>query len=480
MRANWKVGAAAFLFTAGIAQAQSNGIIIGTSTTVQNPNGSTTTTNTSTGPAATNAEAQAESARIAAATAAVPGSGIAPATTLSGTSGTEEGSLLLVPAARMAADHIIKQVGGVIDPTKPTGAAHKVLVFLGATPTAPDLSAWLYFQSQTKRLQNDLDNDTKSLHDCVHPTQNSCSSQPNPAVTITDRMSAKDFFKTYGNAPRIQMALVNGTGSVAIAIIPKLFSYATTSYQTSGVGLTIDDYMMDVALMEEDPSWSLYSQRINATLPDDIATPLETLDTDSLSASKEILEAQPILANLSAKKNPSPGTAARIKQITAGMTTLTADLAGYQSFVSTLNSSTSMNWSSVVQAYAIHRALQTLGGVVFVKVHSASIGVLTKTNLWTNLGAMPMYTSAGLVVSYVYYRPDSNLDSSAEDLTPAKAGLFEVMTKYNKAGTLDLALSEDKNGDCLNWNTTPKDDRKAAEYCPTLYSEPPVPTPPTP
>jgi len=91
-----------------------------------------------------------------------------------------------------------------------------------------------------------------------------------------------------------------------------------------------------------------------------------------------------------------------------------------------------------------------------------------------------MYTSAGLVVSYVYYRPDSNLDSSAEDLTPAKAGLFEVMTKYNKAGTLDLALSEDKNGDCLNWNTTPKDDRKAAEYCPTLYSEPPVPTPPTP
>ena len=140
------------------------------------------------------------------------------------------------------------------------------------------------------------------------------------------------------------------------------------------------------------------------------------------------------MANDPKAKDSKP--AGEIAQLTAAIANLTGDLTNYNSFLTALNTATSASsWSNVLQAYAFSRALDsaTGGGVAFIKVHSTAVGVITKSNLWTNLDLEPpMYISVGMVVSFVFYDTQTATSSGSLPgaqlapltLIPTRAGLF--------------------------------------------------------
>lgn len=270
---------------------------------------------------------------------------------------------------------------------------------------------------------------------------------------------------------------------LALILAPKVLSYAYTSYSSSGASLTPDDYMLDVAILKYAPGWTLYAQQIGEALPANVSGTLDELDRDNVAATADIVVAQGELAVLSNGPHAKdPTQADQIAQLTAAIANLTGDLTNYNSFLTALNTTTSAaSWSSVLQAYAFSKALDSSaggGGVVFVKVHSTTIGVLTKSNLWTNLGtAVPMYTSVGMVVSFVFYGTQAHTSQgnlpatplTPVPLTPTSAGLFEIRTPYNRIGTVRKALTEDGLGHCTVNAATPGTD--AAKYCPVIYGD---------
>jgi hypothetical protein len=371
------------------------------------------------------AQAGLQSAQISAATAAVPGSGIAPTTTPGSGTGTEEGSLLAASATKVAARYL-----NTLIPSK------KLLVFVGAA-TLPDTTPWIYFQNQTGRLLKDIQSDESNLSNIISPPQ--------------------------GGAKVKQAFAI-----LALPLAAKFLSYAYTSYQVQGAALTVDDYMMDVAMLEMQPNWQLYSQFVSVKMPDDIKTPLDNLDTETAAATKLIIEGQRFIARISnGKAKNTPDSKAKVAAATAAIASLTGDITAYVSFTSAISGGTGLTLSAVLQGHAMYKALHDPdAGVAFVKVHSASVGVITKSNLFTNLGAMPLYTSIGLVVSFVYYPPNT---TGSDDLSAPKAGLFEVMTPYHTAGTVREELALDAVGSCV---LGPKTDENAGKLCPQVFGVP--------
>lgn len=422
--------------------------------TTTGPGGAVTSiqTTTTAGPAATQAQAQAETAQIGVTTAAVTGSGISPTTTPGANAGYEEGSLLVASEAKIAGQYL----------TNSLMPNNRVLVFVGAGATAPDVSSWLYFQNETDRLIFNLKSHEQLLETLVSPP-------PKDGARLSLPLAA----------------------AAVLAVAPKILSYGYTSYQTAGVQLTPDDYMFGVALIQANNSWRLYTQQINATPPNEATEKLAGLDAEVVKSNNDILKGQAKLGELlTGKGGKIPANVALGNKITAAITYLTTDINNYTTFVTSLSSNSSaITWSSVMQAYAIQNALNGDGGVVFVKVHSAGAGVLTKSNLFTNFGAAPMYTSAGLVISYVYYTSqksskeveDPNFDKTLDllhthtllepiPLSQSKAGIFEVMTPYHTIGTVRKELELDARGAC-KYDGQPKTG-DAAKYCPVIYGNP--------
>jgi hypothetical protein len=424
------------LLSALPAEAQ---IVTGTTVTT-GADGTVTQTQTTTanGPAATTTAANAATAQISEATAAIPGSGIAPTTTPGSGTGTEEGALLAASATKAAARYLSNQI-----------THNNVLVFVGAA-TVPDFSPWLYFKSQTGRLLKEMKSDEERLQNILHPPREG------------------------GGGKRA--LFFPGT----IAVAGKILSYFYTSYQVGGIALTPDDYMMDVAMLEFQPSWHLYSQMVSLQLPDDINKPLTALDQEAQKASNQIIDGQKYVARRSnGKDKDTPNAKADVAAATAAIAALTADITAYTNFTTGISGGSGLTMSQVSQGHAMYQSLQDpAGGVAFVKVHSTSVGTITKSNLFTNLGAMPLYTSIGLVVSYVYY-PGVQIDAGGhpvmdangnETLLNPKAGIFEVMTPYHTAGTVKTELALDAAAIC---DLKPHADLpNASKLCPRVYGVP--------
>jgi hypothetical protein len=81
-----------------------------------------------------------------------------------------------------------------------------------------------------------------------------------------------------------------------------------------------------------------------------------------------------------------------------------------------------------------------------------------------------MYTSVGMVVSYVFYPSGTAISQNGQLNHPQlEAGIFEVRTPYNKAESVVNTLTQDNLGNCTV--TGPKSGvSDAAKYCPVIYA----------
>jgi hypothetical protein len=77
------------------------------------------------------------------------------------------------------------------------------------------------------------------------------------------------------------------------------------------------------------------------------------------------------------------------------------------------------------------------GGVLLLRVHSASGGLYTEKNLWSSFGAMPFYASGGAVVSYSFVQGQIH-----------SAGLLEVVVPYNKVTNVKTVADMDYSQLC--------------------------------
>lgn len=413
---------------ASAAEAQ---VVTGVTTTV-GPSGTTTVTTTAEGPSAEKAAADAASARISAATAAVPGSGLSPSTSLSGANaGFEETTLGAATVIKLAARHI----AAILPHDKET------LLLVGGV-ASPDTSAWLMFQQRSAGLLAQLKADEKTLKHALGAGQ-----PPAPSP------KAESFFSGGG-----------------VALAPKVLSYFLTNYQVAGFNITVDDYLLNAALLETGARVTLASQQAEAAIPDEISKPIERLQAGSVAASALVVKATAAQARLANTTGPNaPGAKIQADLIKSLVASLTADIGTNGAFITSLSGGPGVagNLGAVLQARLVDRAMSAEGGgLLFVKQHSVAGGVITKTNLWSNLGAMPLYTSAGLVVSFVYYPSRANAAAPAPRPT---AEVFEVATPYHTAGKVRRLLELESAGACDA--PTTEDARK---YCPVVYARRPA------
>jgi len=221
---------ATLLATAAKAQ-----VVTGVTTTV-GPNGTTTVTTTADGPAAEKVAADAATARISAATAAIPGSGLSPSTSLSGANaGFEETTLGAATVIKLAARHIASVL--------PRDRDTLLLVGGGASP---DTSAWLMFQQRSSGLLAQIKADEKTLKRALGAAQ-----PPVPAP------KTESFFSGGG-----------------VAVAPKVLSYFLTNYQAAGLNITVDDYLLNAALLETGARVTLASQQAESAVPEEVSKPI--------------------------------------------------------------------------------------------------------------------------------------------------------------------------------------------------------------
>jgi len=403
-----------------------------TQTVATGPSGTTTTTVTTTasGPAAVQAQAAAQSAQITAQTAAVPPSGYTGAVTLSGNnSGIEEADILTAVAVKAAASRI----GFDIEPKDKTGEQLSGLL-VTAGPSAPDISAWLAFQQHAASLAATMTQDTQAVNVALSAIQTSTKPPTTPAGKSKDRIAVL-------------------AAAAAIGVIRDIASYFATNYQVAGLALTPDDYMLQVALLSKHPTWQLLSQVTVDDLPQDVSQPLGALFTQANSAASLIATASAVQAVSSQSTNST--VKALADPLKTAITNLTGDVANYNSLLNGLAGVTGGNsptLSQILQARLIANAIKG-SGILYVKVHSAAGGIITKTNILTYFGAMPFYASAGVVVSYAYYKADT--DGSVKI---AKADLISVLTPYNKIYTVPQTVQFSNSGACDSQNQS--DDAK--------------------
>jgi hypothetical protein len=133
------------------------------------------------------------------------------------------------------------------------------------------------------------------------------------------------------------------------------------------------------------------------------------------------------------------------------------------------NTAVAGNAATIVQEYAADTALKGGVDLLYVQIHNASGGLISKTNLWSTLGAMPLYASGSVVVSYALYGKDAATpdpkDAAAVALNAVvkkiggsdkdgnyypmlAAGLFGVATPYHTIGQVPKAVLLDKQGYC--------------------------------
>lgn len=216
-------------------------------------------TTTTTGPAATTAQ-------INATTAAVPGSGITPSTALGGSAGQQETNLL----ETVAVEGAVRQLGAIA----PFGSKNALLVVNGPA-VAPDATPWLTFDQHAHQLVVELKTDDDLLESEVHKEK-----------------EAQEQKRAHGGIrPLIAPAVL-----AAIPVLQKILSYAAVSYSEAGVSLTVDDYLLEVALMKGKPSWIMLGQRGTSAPPEEIGNDLDALQSELTRSHDLVAQAAPYLA----------------------------------------------------------------------------------------------------------------------------------------------------------------------------------------
>jgi hypothetical protein len=387
-------------------------------TTVTSTNNGATTAVATTTPTG----AAAQNASIGALNSAFSPSGVSGAATPGANTGLLESNILSAVSINQAALYISQQMKG-----------HEgVLIVTGAA--MPDTSAYQAFQARIHALGDQIRQDTALLDAAL-------AESTGPAA----RHPGESLFMGSLSGPE--------TVGVGLNIIGKSLSYLATDFQASGVTVSVDDYSLAVALLRQEPSWRLSSQiDVSSEVPS-LLSALDALSPDVKVANQRIAAGMRKAAELTAGDKPTTAQKAVAKDIQTVITVLSADLAAYSTFVSNLSAPGVLN--GIAQSKVLAEKAKA-AGVVFVRVHSAAGGVITKKNLLSSIGVTPILVSGGVVVSYSYLHGET-----------AKAGLFTEVTPYRSIVTTKKVVRLDRTGAC---DTYAKGD--AQRYCPTRNAEP--------
>jgi len=388
---------------AGLALASSAQSQVVTTVTTS-PTGTTTQVQTTSATDAVTAKAlaDAEKAKLDAANAQFSSTGISGAVQTGAGAGTEEANLLVAVAMKAAARHVTTAVKD-----------SRVLVIIGTT--APDLSAWATFDARQDGIDKALDRDSRALDAAL-------AALPRPKPPGADRaLELKDVLPI----------------GAALADIPKILSYFATDYSASGLSVPPDDYMFEAALAHYATGWTIYTHLLTISDGSQVLAQIRSLTDKAAREAAHVARANVAIDGLDDKSAP-------VKRVKAAIVDLQSDIALYNAFITSLSTGGAQSLGAILQAKVASDYLnQPPGGVMFIKVHASSGGLITKKSVWNMLGAMPLYASGGVVVSYVYYSravKDGPLTRTAD--------LFGEMTPYHTVGHVKTAVALDREGSC--------------------------------
>ena len=464
------------------------GVVTGTSVQSAGPNGTTINQTFQSGPALTQAEAQAQSAQISAFNSAFSSSAITPGVTGGTNEGIEEGNLLAAVAINAAANEIMHLT-----------ALQNRALFIYPGNTGFDLSAYTTFDLKLKSLiaefsgDKGYEGDNKRYEDAVNAAMDAIK-----AAQAKAKPKARSNLE-FRTASFVGGAEIFGEGLGAAA---KILSYFATSYNAAGVTVSTTDYMLAIAIANRDLNHAvIYNQMLAIGAQKAIQAKLAPLAQAVATAETHVTKGNP----LTDAQKKIVGTKLS-GDIDDAVTALKSDVSDYSAFAVSLfggmqgANAVTGNIGTIVQEHVAYSALQQGAGLLYVQIHNASGGLMSKTNLWSTLGAMPLYASGSVVVSYALYAkgtPPTDNDATAKiladvlktittdqdtDYYPLVAGgLFGVTMPYHTIGHVPQIVLLDKQGICDqfnqkilpqssggDWPADTTDDTKtdAGKYCP--------------
>jgi hypothetical protein len=430
------------------------GTTVATTTPATGAPSTVTTTTYVSGPSAVSAQAaaaaaqanlqtslaQARAAQIAATNSLLPASGTSGTVTLQTGAGTEESNVLAAVAINAAAARINAKLNGESG-------------FLIVTGTSlPDFSGWLSFDAKLTFLKNQFD---KAEND-----YGAAEALPPVALKVQD---------------------ITGIGEAASSLV-KLAQLAATDWTAGGIALQTDDYMLAIALSSRNTTATIYNQSTSIDVYQDIQKRLGDVDAARQLAARNSTAAAAESASLKAQAKPaSPANnAKKSAALDATVAELNSAVTAYDAYLGQLsgaapvtapvpaaaaaaggttpapsaalssNSSNSVTLAAILQQKSGYDASKA-GGVLLLRVHSASGGLYTEKNLWSSFGAMPFYASGGAVVSYSFVKGGTR-----------SAGLLEVVVPYNKVTKVKTIADLDYKGLCNQ--EPPAGDSKLTQY----------------
>ena len=384
-------------------------------TTVTTTNNGATTAVATTTPTGT----AAQNASIGALNSAFSPSGVSGAVTPGTNTGLLESNILSAVSINQAARYISDQMRGHSD----------VLIVTGAS--MPDISGYQAFDARIRAFDEQIRQDTALLQAALD--------EPTEPRARPSRQSP--FMESLSGAESL---------GVGLNIIGKSLSFLATDFQAAGLSVSLDDYPLAVALAGDNPTWRLSTQIDASGEIPALLSSVKTLSAPVKAANQLIAQGMRKAAELTAGEKPTAAQKAVAKDIQTTITVLTADLSAYSTFVSGLSAPGVLN--GIAQSKALAEKARA-GGVIFLRVHSAAGGVITKKNLLSSIGITPISASGGIVVSYSYVHGSE-----------AKADLFTEVTPYRSIATTKKIVRLDRVKACDSYS---KGDRDPNRYCPT-------------
>ena len=346
------------------------------------------------------AQADAELAAFKARIGDVPTSGITGSTELKDKAGQIEAWLLASKAVGEAAERIRAQLTNLGDDKKS--------VFVFAASEFPSFDALLAFNAQSALMQKLLDQALEGLPELPGGGEE--------AVPLL------------------------GAAGLTLQAVNNLLSYFRTDFSVSGVEVTLEDSAL-VAAVTSKGIGKYKDTRVPAIFP---AAALNG-DSSVLTTLSALAERHGrVLSNAELQKKAAAMLTARAgketndalkkqmlneaQQHQTAADKLTAASTGFLAFATKLTSPDAASAKPPLATLLREAAVQAVAkdnAVLLVKIHKAGGTIVTKKNLWSNFGGLPIYYTGATAVTFVLL--------NGTDATVVASGLVPVYGGYVRA-----------------------------------------------
>lgn len=346
------------------------------------------------------AQADAELAAFKAQVGEVPASGITGGVELKEKAGQIESWLLASRAVAEAANRIRTQVDAIGDP--------KQTVFVFASSDFPTFDALLTFSARRTLLQKLLEESLSGLP--VLPEESA------EAVPIL------------------------GAAGLTLQAVNNLLSYFRTDYTVTGVEVTIEDAALVVALTSKAigkfrdrrvltpfPAAALNEQ---STIVDQL-TELASLQARVVSTAEQHKSAAVALTARAVKEtnaNRKKQLETEAKSHQAAAEKLVAAAGTFTAFMTTMSTpdtaTSKTPLATLLREAAVQRVLQGHAAMI-LKIQKAGGTIVTKKNLWSLFGGLPVHYTGGAAATYLLL-DGTNATVLASGLVPVYGGFVRA------------------------------------------------------